>query len=67
LRELLLTGDFFVTPPKTIFDLEASLRGRPVADIGDAVIRFFETTPVDLSTIAPEDVRRVIDAALATR
>jgi lipoate-protein ligase A len=67
LRELLLTGDFFVTPPKTIFDLEASLRGQPVADIGDAVIRFFETTPVDLSTIAPDDVRRVIDAALATR
>lgn len=67
LRELLLTGDFFVTPPKTVFDLEASLRGRPVADIGDAVTRFFETAPVDLSTIAPEDVRAVIEAALATR
>ena len=66
-RELLLTGDFFVTPPKTIFDLEASLRGQPVADIGGAVMRFFETAPVDLSTLAPEDVRRVIEAALATR
>jgi len=66
-RELLLTGDFFVTPPKTIFDLEASLRGQPVADVGGAVMRFFETAPVDLSTIAPEDVRRVIEAALATR
>lgn len=66
-RELLLTGDFFVTPPKTIFDLEASLRGQPVAEVGGAVMRFFETAPVDLSTIAPEDVRRVIEAALATR
>jgi len=66
-RELLLTGDFFVTPPKTVFDLEASLRGQPVSEIGDAVMRFFETAPVDLSTIAPEDFRRVIEAALATR
>ena len=66
-RELLLTGDFFVTPPKTIFDLEASLRGQPVADVGGAVMRFFETAPVDLSTIAPDDVRRVIEAAIATQ
>jgi lipoate-protein ligase A len=66
-RELLLTGDFFVTPPKTIFDLEASLRGQPVSGIGDAVMQFFETAPVDLSTIAPDDFRRVIEAALATR
>ena len=66
-REILLTGDFFVTPPKTVFDLEASLRGQPVSEIGDAVMRFFETAPVDLSTIAPDDVRRVIEAALATQ
>ena len=54
-----------MTPPKTIFDLEASLRGLPVADVGGAVTRFFETAPVDLSTIAPEEVRKVIEAALA--
>jgi lipoate-protein ligase A len=66
-REILLTGDFFITPPKAVFDLEASLRGQPVSDLGDAVMRFFEEAPVDLSTIAPVDFRHVIEAALATR
>ena len=67
LREVLLTGDFFVTPPRTVFDLEASLRGLPVAELGDAVERFFAEAPVDLLTIAPADFRSVIEAALAAR
>ena len=67
LREVLLTGDFFVTPPRTVFDLEASLRGLPVAELGAAVERFFAEAPVDLLTIAPGDFRSVIEAALAAR
>ncbi len=67
LREVLLTGDFFVTPPRTVFDLEASLRGLPVAELGDAAERFFAEAPVDLLTIAPADFRSVIEAALAAR
>ncbi len=67
LREVLLTGDFFVTPPRTVFDLEASLRGLPVAELGDAVERFFAEASVDLLTIAPADFRGVIEAALAAR
>ena len=27
IRQLLITGDFFVTPPRIVFDLEAALRG----------------------------------------
>ena len=67
LREVLLTGDFFVTPPRTVFDLEASLRGLPVTELGAAVERFFAEAPVDLLTIAPADFRSVIEAALAAR
>jgi lipoate-protein ligase A len=67
LREVLLTGDFFVTPPRTVFDLEASLRGLPTAELGAAVERFFAEAPVDLLTIAPADFRAVIEAALAAR
>ncbi len=33
-REVLVTGDFFVTPPRTVFDLEAALRGVTAADVG---------------------------------
>lgn len=64
-REVLLTGDFFVTPPRLVFDLEASLRGLPVDELGAAVDRFFETTTVDLLTIQPADFREVILAAAA--
>jgi lipoate-protein ligase A len=67
LREVLITGDFFVTPPRTIFDLEASLRGIDKAEAGAAVERFFAEAPVDLLTISPVDFRTVIEAALAAR
>ncbi len=32
IREALLTGDFFVTPPRMIYDLEAALRGVAIGD-----------------------------------
>jgi lipoate-protein ligase A len=67
LREVLITGDFFVTPPRVIFDLEASLRGLPAAEAGPAVERFFAAAPADLLTIAPADFRAAIEAALASR
>ena len=31
IREVLITGDFFITPPRVVFDLEASLRDLNVA------------------------------------
>jgi lipoate-protein ligase A len=64
-REVLLTGDFFVTPPRTIFDLEAALRGVPAAQAGAAVSAFFATHKPDLLTIAPDDFRRVVETAVA--
>ncbi|NNG03844.1 MAG: lipoate--protein ligase family protein [Inquilinus sp.] len=66
-REVLFTGDFFVTPPRIVFDLEASLRGLPTADLGAGVERFFADAPVDLLTIAPADFRSVAEAALGSR
>jgi len=66
-RDVLITGDFFVTPPRTIFDLEASLRGLPVTELGAAIERFFAQASVDLLTIAAGEFRSVIEAALASR
>jgi lipoate---protein ligase len=65
LREVLLTGDFFVTPPRLIFDLEAALRGTATIDASAAVLRFFETRKPDLSTLSPADIAAVIAAAVA--
>jgi len=63
LREVLVTGDFFVTPPRTVFDLEASLRNVPVRELRPAVERFFKEAKVGLLTVSPADFATAIEAA----
>ncbi len=65
IREVLVTGDFFVTPPRTILDLEAALRGVNVAEAGAAVDRFFASAQVGMLSATARDFREVIEAALA--
>ncbi len=67
IREVLITGDFFVTPPRVIFDLEARLRGLEVADVGKAVDDYFARTPADFLGLGAGDIRHVIDMALSGR
>ena len=67
IREALITGDFFVTPPRVVFDLEASLRGANVADAGEAVERFFQRTSTDFLSLSARDFRQVIEMALSQR
>ena len=65
IREALVTGDFFVTPPRVVLDLEAALRGVPVGEASKAVEAFFARTKVGLLTVAPTDFAAAIEAALA--
>ena len=67
IREALITGDFFITPPRVVFDLEASLRGLNVADAGEAVESFFRRTPTDFLSLGAGDFRQVIEMALSRR
>jgi lipoate-protein ligase A len=67
IREMLLTGDFFVTPPRIIFDLEAAFRGLDVANAEHAVDEFFAHTPASFSSLELSDFRSVIGAALEQR
>jgi lipoate-protein ligase A len=66
IREVLITGDFFVTPPRTVLDLEASLRNVPVTDVAGSIDRFFSGTKVGLLSISPADFRAAIEAAIAS-
>ena len=50
---------------RMVLDLEAALRGVPVAEVGAAVDRYFAASRPDLLTIAPEDFRKVIEEAVA--
>jgi len=65
IREVLITGDFFVTPPRVIFDLEASLRGLDVGKAAAAVDGYFARTPADFLSLGPADIRQVIEMALS--
>ena len=64
IREVLITGDFFVSPPRLIFDLEAALRGIVCADAPAAVEAYFARNTTDLLSLTPGDFRDVVEAAL---
>jgi len=64
IREALISGDFFITPPRAIYDLEAALRGCPVNEAGAAVESFFERAGCALVALAPADFRGVVERAL---
>jgi len=63
---VLITGDFFVTPPRTILDLEAALRDVAVGEAGDAVERFFQNANVGLLSVSPADFRETLEAAVGS-
>jgi lipoate-protein ligase A len=65
IREVLFTGDFFVAPPRMVFDLESALRGVPAGEARAAIERFFGEAPQGLLTVRPGDFARAIEEALA--
>ncbi len=64
LQRVLISGDFFVTPPRVVFDLEASLHGVKVDEIDDAIDEFFARTEVGTLSVSPADFRASIADAL---
>lgn len=66
IEDITLTGDFFVTPPRMILDLEAALRGTAVGDLGSTVTGFFSAAEVGLLTATPEDFVTAIELALTS-
>jgi len=65
-QRVLLSGDFFVTPPRVVFDLEAHLHGVRLNDIDAAIDSFFQDRKVDTLSVAPADFRASIANALAS-
>lgn len=64
IREVLVTGDFFVAPPRIVFDLESALRGAEVGDVGAVVKTFFANANVGLLSISPDDFSSAIEGAV---
>ncbi len=66
LQRVLISGDFFVTPPRVVFDLEASLMGVKRTEVDDAIDKFFARTEVGTLSVSPADFRASIASALGT-
>jgi len=66
LQRVLISGDFFVTPPRIVFDLEASLLGVRIDQIDATIERFFAENDIDTLSVAPEDFQVSIATALAS-
>ena len=62
--QVLFTGDFFVAPPRVVFDLEGSLKGVRTAVAGEAVESFFDGRELAALSVTPADFRRALEAAL---
>jgi lipoate-protein ligase A len=64
-RAALITGDFFITPPRVIYDLESSLRGVYLEELADVVREFFDRAEVEVLSVSPEDFIASIENALS--
>jgi lipoate---protein ligase len=64
IREILITGDFFVTPPRLVLDLEARLRGTLANEAASTVRAFFAEAKPGMLSITAADFETVVLAAL---
>jgi lipoate-protein ligase A len=64
IRAMLITGDFFVAPPRVIYDLESRLRGVYLDQLDEAVRAFFQSAPIEMLSITVDDVMASINNAL---
>ena len=67
LQRVLITGDFFVTPPRVVLDLEAHLQGARLDEIDPLIDQFFEEAEVGMLSVTAEDFRASIANALESR
>lgn len=67
LQRVLITGDFFVTPPRTVFDLEARLQGCRLEDIDGTIDAFFAASDIDMLSVSADDFKSSIADALSRR
>jgi len=67
LQRVLFSGDFFVTPPRTVFDLEARLAGSRIEEIDETIDLFFTEREIGTLSVMPGDFKAAIADALGKR
>ena len=64
LKQLLITGDFFISPKRTIFDLEAALKDTPYDKVEGRLKGFFEEKMPQMPGLTRDDFLLPIKEAL---
>ena len=64
IKQLWITGDFFVNPRRMIVDLEAALKDTPVVDISRVINDFFDNYPVEMLMLGRDDFISAISSTL---
>jgi lipoate-protein ligase A len=67
LQRVLFSGDFFVTPPRVILDLEAQLQGARLDDIEALIGEFFDKADIGMLSVTADDFLASIGDAVARR
>lgn len=63
-KQVWITGDFFVNPKRMVVDLEAALKDTAVADLRQNIHRFFDSYKVEMLMLSRDDIFNAINAAL---
>ncbi len=63
IQDILLSGDFFLTPPRAVYDLEARLRGAAREDVAGMVAGMFDDGAIECLELTLDDFCRAIDMA----
>ncbi len=64
LQRVLITGDFFITPPRVIFDLEACLQGARLPEIDARIRQFFDETDIGMLSVTADDFAASVNSAI---
>jgi lipoate-protein ligase A len=64
LQRVLISGDFFVTPPRVVFDLEAHLQGSRLDELESLIKQFFDETDIDMLSVTADHFYTSIADAL---
>ncbi len=64
---VLITGDFFVTPPRVVYDLEGVLRGLPLDRLPGTLDCFFRDTDIEVLSVGKDDFLSSLQAAIDTQ
>jgi lipoate-protein ligase A len=67
INSALITGDFFVTPPRIIYDLEGALKGVFLDKVDSTLNCFFKNAEIEVLSVGKEDFLQSVQAAIADR